>query len=42
MKNTYTTPEMEIIAFESEDIITTSGASDIQYGDNETEVIYFE
>ncbi len=25
MKNIYTTPEMEVIAFESEDIITTSG-----------------
>ena len=24
MKNTYTTPEMEVIAFESGDIITTS------------------
>ena len=24
MKNIYTTPEMEVIAFESEDIITTS------------------
>lgn len=25
MKETYTAPEMEIIEFESEDIITTSG-----------------
>ena len=26
MKNTYTTPEMEVISFENEDIITTSDA----------------
>lgn len=25
MKNIYTTPEMEVIEFESEDVITTSG-----------------
>ena len=36
MKETYTAPEMEIIEFESEDIITTSP---ISYDDNETEIV---
>ena len=37
MKNTYTTPEMEVIAFESEDIITTSGVpTEIE---NETPIV---
>ena len=30
MKNTYTTPEMEVITFESEDIITTSGVDAVE------------
>ncbi len=28
MKNAYNTPEMEVITFENEDIITTSGVID--------------
>ncbi len=28
MKETYTTPEMEVVEFESEDIITTSAGAD--------------
>lgn len=28
MKNTYTSPEMEVITFENEDVITTSGVTD--------------
>ena len=32
MKEVYTTPEMEIVEFETEDVITTSG-TDIDGGD---------
>ncbi len=39
MKETYTAPEMEIIEFESEDVITTSSFNDIIPDDNETFVI---
>ena len=35
MKNIYTTPEMEVIAFESEDIITTSTEPDVPVLDPE-------
>ena len=35
MKETYTAPEMEIIEFESEDVITTSGIDDIIPDNNE-------
>lgn len=35
MKETYITPEMEVIEFECEDIITTSS---IDYDNNETEI----
>ncbi len=38
MKEKYTAPEMEIVEFDCEDVITTSG--DIQFtpDDNETEI----
>ncbi len=36
MKETYTTPEMEIIEFENEDVITTSG---IDLDINETDIM---
>lgn len=39
MKEAYTTPEMEIIQFECEDIITTSSAADIDLDSNETGII---
>ena len=32
MKNTYKAPEMEVITFENEDIITTSLGPDIEGG----------
>lgn len=35
MKEAYTTPEMEVIEFDCEDIITTSS---INYDNNETEI----
>ncbi len=37
MKEIYTAPEMEIIEFESEDVITTSG--DIILDINETDIM---
>lgn len=39
MKKAYITPEMEIIEFECEDVITTSGAADIELDPNETGII---
>lgn len=30
MKEAYTTPTMEVVAFSSEDVITTSGAADFE------------
>ena len=33
MKETYITPEMEIIEFETEDVITTSGGYDPDEGE---------
>lgn len=34
MKETYVAPEMEVIRFESEDVITTSGIIDTGINDN--------
>lgn len=39
MKEAYKTPEMEIIEFECEDVITTSSAAPIELDPNETGVI---
>ena len=38
MKDGYITPEMEVIRFESEDVITTS-VTDIFGGENDTPVV---
>ena len=39
MKNNYTTPEMEVITVNSDDVITTSGLpNDNHPGDNEVDL----
>ena len=38
MKKEYTTPEMDIVQFEAEDIITTSGDG-FQLSDDELEIL---